>query len=259
MTGLLDDERFGAPGGAPRPPSRGDGRLLRLGQGRRLPDRRVGGLPRAGGARRAGGRARHRAHDLPRPRRQRRARRRADARGHPLPAAGPSARAAEGDRAGRDGLEQVRPAGARAPQPRGRRRRHAARGLPRRARQRAAAGRARAHGRALRGRVRDLSRAGARGRGVRGVLPRVHARRRARRAGARLAARAAAVERGLPGRPAGDPVGLLVDADAHAAPGLVRRRDGARRRSPRAPAASRSCAGCTPAGRSSARRSTTSR
>ena len=60
------------------------------------------------------------------------------------------------------------------------------------------------------------------------VLPRVHARRRARRAGARLAARAAAVERGLPGRPAGDPVGLLVDADAHAAPGLVRRRDGAR-------------------------------
>ena len=102
--------------------------------------------------------------------------------------------------------------------------------------------------------LRDLSRARARGRRLRAVLPRVHARRRARRAGARLAARARRpVERRLPGRAAGDPVGLLVDADAHAAARLVRRRDGARRRRRQRRRACRSCAGCTPAGRSSAR------
>ena len=101
--------------------------------------------------------------------------------------------------------------------------------------------------------VRDLSRARARGRGVRPVLPRVHARRRARRAGARLAAGAAAVERGLSGRAARDPVGLLVDADAHAAARLVRRRDGARPLAATRRRRPASCAGCTPAGRSSAR------
>ena len=64
-------------------------------------------------------RARGRADDLPRPRRQRRARRRPDARRDPRPAARRTRRPAEGDRAGRDDLVQVRPAGARLPQPRG--------------------------------------------------------------------------------------------------------------------------------------------
>ena len=58
------------------------------GQGRRLPGRAVGDLPRAGGARRRRPRSRHRADDLPRPRRQRRARRRADARRDPRQAPG---------------------------------------------------------------------------------------------------------------------------------------------------------------------------
>ena len=74
---------------------------------------------------------RRRADDLPRPRRQRRPRRRADARGDRLAAGRPSARAGQADRAGRDGLVQVRPRRARAPQPRGGARRHAARDVSR--------------------------------------------------------------------------------------------------------------------------------
>ena len=53
--------------------------------------------------------ARRRADDLPRPRRQRRPRRRPDARGDRSRSRRPSARAGEADRAGRDGLVQVRP------------------------------------------------------------------------------------------------------------------------------------------------------
>ena len=74
-----------------------------------------------------------------------------------------------------------------------------------------------------------LPRARALGSRLRAVLPRLHARRRARPAGARLAPREAPVEPRLPGRPARHPLGLLVDADAHAPAGLVRLRDGTRR------------------------------
>ena len=66
-----------SPGGRARRTRRGDGRLLRLRQGRRLPRGALGDLPGAGGARRGRARGGRRADDLPRPRRQRRARRRA--------------------------------------------------------------------------------------------------------------------------------------------------------------------------------------
>ena len=49
---LLADRAYGAPGRRARQPARGDGRLLRLRQGRRLPGGAVGDLPGAGGARR---------------------------------------------------------------------------------------------------------------------------------------------------------------------------------------------------------------
>ena len=88
--------------------------------------------------------------------------------------------------------------------------------------------------------------------GLRAVLPRVHAGRRARCPGARLAARAPSLEPRLPGGPASDPVGLRVDADAHAAAGVVRGRHSARRRSRKRRTAGRSCGGCTASGRSSA-------
>ena len=101
-----------------RRPRRGHGRLLRLGQGRRLPRGALGDLPRAGGAGRGRARGRRGADDLPRPRRQRRARRRADARRDPRPGAERAAGPAQGDRAGRDDLVQVRPAGDGVPQPR---------------------------------------------------------------------------------------------------------------------------------------------
>ena len=90
------------------------------------------------------------------------------------------------------------------------------------------AGRARAPGHAVRAFPRHLSRARALRPRLRAVLPRLHARRRARPAGARLAPREAPVERRLPGRAARHPLGVLVDADAHAAARLVRLRHGAR-------------------------------
>ena len=89
---------------------------------------------------------------------------------------------AQADRAGRDGLRQVRAARPRPSQPRGRRRGHAARARsPRRSATRAPPG-----GRELLDAlsaqlVRDLPRARARGPRLRAVLPRLHARRRARR------------------------------------------------------------------------------
>ena len=93
---LFADERYAARMPGARRTRRGDGRLLRLGQGQRLPRGAVGDLPRAGGARRRRARARRRADDLPRPRRQRRARRRADPRRDPRAAgrlpAGPASR-----------------------------------------------------------------------------------------------------------------------------------------------------------------------
>ena len=121
---LLADGRYAA-----RRTRRGDGRLLRLGQGRRLPRRAVGDLPRAGGARRRRAPARRRADDLPRPRRQRRARRRPDVRGDRLAAGRLPAGPRQADRAGRDDLVQVRARGAGAPQPRGGARGDAARDL----------------------------------------------------------------------------------------------------------------------------------
>ena len=50
---LLDEPRFAQVVGERGPPARGHGRLLGLGQGRRLPHRAVGDPPRPGGARRA--------------------------------------------------------------------------------------------------------------------------------------------------------------------------------------------------------------
>ena len=170
------------------------------------------------------GRARHRAHDLPRPRRQRRPRRRPDARRDPGAAARPSARAPQADRAGRDGLRQVRPARPRAPQPRGGawRPRCSPRSPTRSATRRRRAARELLD--ALSAHVlRDLPRAGARGPGFvpffraftpvdeLGVLA----------LGSRPARRPSSDA--YLGRAARDPVGLLVDADAHAPARLVRR------------------------------------
>ena len=238
-----------------RRPRRGDGRLLRLRQGRRLPRRAVGDLPRAGGAGRGRARGRRRADDLPRPRRQRRPRRRADARGDPRPGAERAARPAQGDRAGRDDLVQVRPAGDGVPQPRVGARRDGAERVPghRRAARPSPDERAlldelaaQLGGAVPRARLADAE--------LRRLLPRVHAGRRAGAARPRLAPGAAARQRRLPRLAARDPVGLRLDAEPHAAPGLVRLRHRVRR----APTSS-GCAASTASCRSSARSSTTSR
>src|SRR5829696_1349001 len=174
---------------------RGDGRLLRLREGRRLPGRAVGDPSRAGGAVRDGARARRRADGLPRARWVDGPRRRPDARGDRLPAARPSTGARQGDRAGGDRVLQVRARGARAAESRGRSGRNAPRDVP-------GAHRADPDRRG----ARDARRAGARGprpvpgvrlggRCVRRVLPRVHAGRRARAARDRVAAGAAAGRR----------------------------------------------------------------
>ena len=109
-------------GHAPRPPAvlparrrarrapGGDDRLLRLEQGRRLPDRQLGAVPGPGGAGRRGRVARRAAAAVPRSRRHRRAGRRPGLRGDPGPAAGVRRRPAADHRAGRDGGRQVRPA-----------------------------------------------------------------------------------------------------------------------------------------------------
>ena len=170
-----------------------DGRLLGLGQGRRLPGSAVGDPRGTRRARARRGRARHRADGVPRPRRQHRARRRADAPRDPRPAPAARRRTAADHRAGRDDRLQVRPAGSRPAQPRAGARGDPARLVPR----------GREHLAAQRGRERD---AGARSplargllgvrarRGVPRVLPPLHADRRARAARDRLAARAAARE-----------------------------------------------------------------
>ena len=238
-----------------REPPRGDGRLLRLGEGRRLSDSAVGDLPRPGGARRARRRARARADDLPRPRRQRRPRRRPHARGDPRPAAGHAAGPVEADRAGRDDLLQVRPPRPRAPQSRGGARRDAALRLPgRRARERAG-GRGASSSPTLGERARGLPRPRLGRRGVRAVLPQLHAGRRACAARARLAPRAPARRRDFLGGAASDSLGLRVDAEPLPPAGLVRLRHGLRR-ARRPP---RRCGASTAIGRSSARSSRTSR
>ncbi len=71
------------------------------------------------------------ADDLPRPRRQRRAGRRPDPCRDRVAACGRAAGPDEADRAGRDGVVQVRARGARAPQPGSGARGHAARDVPR--------------------------------------------------------------------------------------------------------------------------------
>ena len=121
---------------------RGDGRLLRLGEGRGLPRGAVGDPQRARRARRGRAPARRAADGLPRARRQRRPRRRPDVRGDPRAAAGRAAGAAEDHRAGRDDRVQVRPARARAGEPRIGARRDAPRRVPRGGRRRHLARRA---------------------------------------------------------------------------------------------------------------------
>ena len=201
---------------------RGDGRLLRLGEGRRLSRRAVGDPQRA---RRAGGRRAARGVELtvfhgrggsagPR--------RRADVRRDPRAAAGRAAGAAEAHRAGRDDRVQVRPAGARVPQPRGGARGDAARRAraddvdpPERAEASSPRSPTRSRARLPRARRRP---------GLRRLLPRLHAGRRARADEHRLAPVAAAGGRGVPRLAARDPVGVRVDAEPLPAAVVVRLR-----------------------------------
>ncbi len=233
---------------------RGDGRLLRLRQGRRLRRRGLGDLPGAGGARRRRTRGRRRAHDLPRPRRQRRARRRAHPRRDPRPGAGPSAGPPQGDRAGRDDLVQVRPAGDGVPQPGVGARRDGAERIPTGRRTDARAGRAPTARRARRARGGAVPLACLADARLRRLLPRLHAGGRAGAARSRLAPRAPARQRRLPRLVARDPVGVRLDAEPDAAAGVVRlrNRSGDRRARPAARPASQTFP-------SSARSSTTSR
>ena len=176
--------------------------------------------------------ARRRADDLPRPRRQRRAAAAGRRTRRSSPSRRAPARPAEADRAGRDDLVQVRPAGPRASATSRRR-------SPRRCSPRSRSRGARA---AERGRARHDGRARRRARtrayralvwddaGVRRVLPRLHAGRRARAARDRLAPGVAA-RGGRDRRARGaarDPVGLRLDAEPLPAAGLVRLRHGAR-------------------------------
>ena len=197
----------------------------------------LGDLPRAGGARGGRARGRRRADDLPRPRRQRRPRRRPDARGDPRAGAGRAAGPAEADRAGRDDLVQVRPAGDRATATS--RRRSPGRVLER------VPGDRRPHARRRRARAAGRALAAARRRAYRALvwhdaefvrlLPRLHAGRRARAARDRLAPGAAA-------RRARDYLGSLRaipwvfawTQNRDAAAGLVRLRHRVRGRRPRA-------------------------
>ena len=226
---------------------RGDGRLLRLGEGRRLSQRAVGDPPRARRAR--GGRAvaRRRADRLPRTRRQCRPRRRPDVRRDPRAAARRAARPPEADRAGRDDRVQVRPAGARLPQPRGIARSDAPRSGARAHRRRSAGGRGGDRRRSGRQLVHGVP-VDRRRRRVRRLLPRIHAGRRARIAEHRLAPVQASRGRRVSRLPAGDPVGVRVDAEPLPAARVVRLRHGVRGRGRRT-----SCAASIASGRSSAR------
>ena len=175
---------------SPAVEARGDGRLLRLGQGRWLPGGAVGDLPRPGGADEDHGRPRCRAHRLPRPWRIGRPGGRPDPRRHPRPAAGRRGRAAEADRAGRDDRVQVRPPGVGGAESRGRRGRDVADGVPGRGRPGAAERRRPRHdGRARRRRQCRVPRARLGRPGLPGVLSQLYPGRRARAARDRVTAR----------------------------------------------------------------------
>ena len=190
---------------------------------------------------------------VPRAGRHRRARRRSGVRGDPRPARRVGRRPAADHRAGRDGRRQVQPAAGRPPQPRDPGRRHA-RGV---GRHRAGLGRRRRAVRrhdvvARRGGVRRLPLARPRRAALRRVLPGDHADRRDLDAQRRQPAGVADRLRPHPG-PAGDPVGLRLDAVPADAAGLVRIGLGVRRPwPPPSPAPTSCCGRCTSAGRSSA-------
>ena len=200
--------------------------------------------------------ARRAAAAVPRPRRHGRARRRAGVRGDPGPAARLGRRPAADHRAGRDGRRQVRPAVRRpaatwrsSSPPRSRRRPASTRtSAPTRRRFDGDDGDARRR-RALGAyRVARPRRAA-----VRRVLPRDHADRRDLHAQRRQPPGVAHRLRPDPG-PAGDPVGVRLDAVPADAARLVRRRARRSRRSPAADPRRRGAAAarCTSAGRSSA-------
>ena len=125
LAALLDDPCYAHARRRPRWSPGGDGRLLRLEQGRRLHDRQLGPVRGPVAPRRGGPRARRAAAAVPRARRHGRARRRAGVRGHPGPAARFRRRPAAHHGAGRDGRRQVQPAAGGAAQPRDPRRCHA--------------------------------------------------------------------------------------------------------------------------------------
>ena len=160
----------------------------------------------------------------------------------------------EGHRAGRDAVGEVlrhgdRPPRARADDERGAASRRSTARWP--TRRRASRASRRSSREMAERSTRRLPRPRLRRPGLRRLLPRRHAGARDPAPAARLAARQAArvgAHRGLPR----DPVGVLVDADARRAAGLVRARDGARDRA-RAARRRRCCARWSATGRSSRR------
>ena len=223
----------------------------------------VGDLPRAGGARRTRGGARCRADAVPGPRWGGRPRRRPGLRGDPRPAARGDRRPAEADRAGRDDLVQVRAAGARGAEPRGRRsRRRCSRSFPREAGiVPPPDGRPRRPGRA--GRRRRRRRTGTSSGGTRAFAAFFRASRRS------TSSRSSRSARGPSSRPEAaadgdrraprDPVGVLVDAEPLSAAGLVRVRHGVLRVRHRRASGCAGCGASIASGRSSGRWSRTSR
>ena len=111
--------RYRADRRQPRRSPGGDGRLLRLEQGRRLPHLAMGAVPRPAGARRRRRAARRAAAAVPRPRRHGRPRRRTRLPGDPRPAAGLGAAARCGiTEQGEMVAAKYSTAGCRPPQPR---------------------------------------------------------------------------------------------------------------------------------------------
>ncbi len=229
--------------------TRGDGRLLRLGEGRWPAHCPVGDLPRAGSARRAHVGTWRGADRVPRPGWERRPWRWADACGHPGSTPWLGRRPPPPHGAGREDLVHLRAARSRRAQPRGVRRGHAADRGPRRrppggGRRRGT----RSDDRPLgdrRGGVPGARLGGAR---VSGLLPVVDTGRRARAPRDRVAARdtsrdrRARRDRGAPRHP----MGVRVDADALPAARLVRLRQRLRGRVTRVAAAPLPCLALLP-------------